>query len=74
MWSLPDQNHQKVIREFNRRMIRAEVQGRHVPGCSDGRGEEERLDRHPHEERLEAHLRVAAIAAKDEGETEKGKW
>ncbi len=35
-----------------------ELQDRHVLRRADGRGEEERLVRHQHEERLEAHLRV----------------
>ena len=31
--------------------------GRHVYRCADGASEEECLDRHQHEERLEAYLR-----------------
>ena len=38
-------------------------QGRHVHAGALRRGEEGRLDRHQHEERLEAHLRVRAVAA-----------
>ena len=41
----------------------AEHKGRHILRCADGRGEESRLDRHQHQERLEAHFRVGNITS-----------
>ena len=40
----------------------ARHQGRHLHPGAVRRGEEARLDRHQHEERLEAYLRVRAVA------------
>jgi len=44
--------------------LRAEVEGWHLPRRADGRGQEARLGRHQHAERLEAHLRVRMTNAK----------
>jgi phosphoglycolate phosphatase-like HAD superfamily hydrolase len=43
--------------------LRPEVEGRHLPRLADGRGPKTGLDRHQHEERLEAHLRIRITSA-----------
>ena len=54
-------------RRHARVRLRAEVEGRHLPGRADGPGEEAGLGRDQHEERLEADLRVRGKVKDDAG-------